>query len=303
MLLCSCSDYGFHDGEDTKVDTGDPGVPGDTVEEAWDLEEAWGSDIVFFGDTSGSMTEELQTLGDQVTEFIGHLDDFTQDWQLLAVTGPDGCGINGVLTPDTSDYAALFAEAILTSPGIDEVDEWGLYNAAMAVELGDSGECNDGFMRDNTMLSVVFISDEDDNSPGWDSGDDEYWQAYVDEIVAHKGSEEAVALSAVAGPVPDGCEGAEPGYGYSPAVEATGGEFLSICDPWYDELEVLAEVATRREVFELSNIPVESTITVAVNDHVRTGDWEYDSVLNAVRFTAHHPQSGDEVLIRYEIAE
>jgi len=229
---------------------------------------------------------------------VAGLHEFTDDWQLLAVTGPDGCGVNGVLTPQTQNYEELFAQAIVTPPGQDEVDEWGLYNVATAIELTGEGECNQGFLRDDAMLHVVFISDEDDNSPGWEEGGD-YWRDYVDDVLAAKTYDGAVAFSAVAGPVPDGCEGAEPGWGYADAVEDTEGEFLSICEPWYEELGVLVDVSVRRSVFWLAQTPIVDTIEVEVNQVARE-DWSYDAELNAVLFSTDAPQSGDEVLIRYE---
>ena len=96
------------------------------------------------------------------------------DWQLLAVTGPNGCGNNGVIDATTEDYATLFAQGILTPPGEDLVDEWGLYNVREAVRNSAAGGCNEGFIRDDAILHIIFISDEDDNSPGWDEGDADY---------------------------------------------------------------------------------------------------------------------------------
>jgi hypothetical protein len=297
-FACACSDYELVEGKSDHFDTGLPRHEPEQVEEHWDLTEVWGADVLFFGDTSSSMTEELQTMGEQVTSFAEGLAAYTADWQLLAVTGPEGCGNGGVITPSNADFAATFAEGILRAPGEDLVDEWGLHNAAQAVEQTDAGECNEGFLRDDAMLSVVFISDEDDNSPGWDSGDTSYWQPYVDAVVAKKGDASAVAFSAVTGPVPDGCVGAEPGHGYADAVAATGGAFLSICDAWYEQLELLVDVSVRRELFELSDVPDPDSITVAVNIQVHE-DWEYDAVQNAVRFLADPPMSGDTVTIRY----
>jgi hypothetical protein len=308
ILLClglaACSEYKLNGDDDARGDTGlTPPEPVEQREDRWDVTEGWGSDVLFFGDTSSSMTEELQTLGARIEEFVTELATYTDDWQLLAVTGPSGCGVGGVITPETPDYAATFAAGILTPPGDDLVDEWGLYNAVAALEQVGPGACNEGFLREDAMLSVVMITDEDDNSPGWDSGDGDYWRAYVDAMVAAKGSADAVSVSAVAGPMPDGCLGAEPGNGYAQAVGATDGAFLSICDAWYEQLDAVVDVSVARAVFELSAVPVPQTLRVAVDGQVREGDWEYDPEINAVRFIADPPRSGDVVVIRYEVAE
>jgi len=300
--LLACSEYGLAGDKDADEDSTPPAPEPEQREDRWDLADAWGADVLFFGDTSDSMVEELQTLGAQVEAFVEGLSAFTEDWQLLAVTGPDGCGVGGIITPATPDYAATFAAAILTPPGADLVDEWGLNNAAQATEQTDPGECNEGFLRADANLSVVFISDEDDNSPGWDGGDAYYWRTYVDAMIARRGSADGLVLSAVAGPVPDGCATAEPGNGYAEAVAATGGEFLSICDPWEEQLDVLVGASVERALFVLSAIPREETLAVAVDGRVRTSGWEYDAMLNAVRFTDDAPRSGEEVVIRYEVA-
>ncbi|MFH1469430.1 MAG: hypothetical protein ABIO70_33905 [Pseudomonadota bacterium] len=303
LCLAACSEYKLSGDDDHPGDTGlVPPQPTEQREDRWDVAEGWGTDILFFGDTSSSMTEELQTLGERVEEFVADLGEYTEDWQLLAVTGPDGCGVGGIITPDTPDYAATFAAGILTPPGEDLVDEWGLYDATAAVEQSGPGGCNEGFLREDAMLSVVLISDEDDNSPGWDAGDPSYWQAYVDAMVAIKGAADALTISAVAGPLPDGCAGAEPGTGYVEAAAATGGEFLSICDPWYEHLDAVVDVSVARALFELTALPVVATIQVAVDACVRSDDWEYDPALNAVRFTDDPPRSGEVVAIRYEVA-
>ena len=303
LCLCACTEYGLNGGKQEAPDTGDPSPGPPQVQDHWELDEVAGADVLFFGDTSGSMLEELQTLGDQVTGFVEGLSDYTQDWQLLAVTGPDGCGNGGLITPSSPDYAASFAQGILQVPGEDLVDEWGLYNVVQALEQTDPGECNEGFLRDEALLTVVFISDEDDNSPGWDGGDPSYWQPYVDAVIARKGDASAVTFSAVVGPVPDGCVGAEPGYGYVEAVEATQGDLLSICDAWYDQLGLLVDATVHQELFELTLRPVPETIDVAVDYYVHRDGWEYDAELNAVRFLVAPPVSGDSVTIRYDRAD
>ena len=73
----------------------------------WTVTQGGGMDVVFFGDTSGSMTEELETLGIEIQAFIDRLDDHVEDWQLMAITGPDGCAVNGILHPEDADYSAF----------------------------------------------------------------------------------------------------------------------------------------------------------------------------------------------------
>lgn len=310
LSATGCSDYEFapnelaSEGETGTPEVIDTGTPADnTWVDSWDLAEVAGVDVLFFGDTSGSMAVELKTLGSQVTAFVDRLATYTDRWQLLAVTGPEGCGVNGVLSPETPDYATLFAAGITTPPGEDKVDEWGLHNASQAVAQATTGACNEGFLRPEARLHVIFISDEDDNSPGFDSGDADYWQAYTDAIVAARGDANQVVFSGVIGPTPKGCSGAEPGTGYAEAIEAYGGELLSICEAWYDQLDVLVDASVAWPIFHLTEIPVEGSVTVFVNGLQRTSGWTYSSIDNIVMFTENVPTIGDEVSVSYERAD
>ena len=316
-LLCACSEYELKGddlndgGEDQDTATPTEGSrPGpddvyeptvDEVVDQWNLDGEMGTDILFFGDTSGSMAEELTTMGDKISVLIGSLSEYTDEWQMIAVTGPTGCAVNGVLTPDTPDYETLFSAGLQTPPGEDLVDEWGLYNAQAAVEDSVPGGCNDGFIRDDARLHVIFISDEDDNSPGWDSGDPNYWQSYVDAIYARKGNPDLLRFSGVVGPTPDGCDGVESGWGYADAIEAWGGTLLSICGDWDTQVQLLVDTTMQYTTFNLSHFPNPDTLEVFVNgDSVSTG-WSYDRPSNSVVFDTDIPTSGDEVEIFYLI--
>jgi hypothetical protein len=248
------------------------------------------------------MTEELVTMGQNVTRFLDRLAGNVPDWQLGVITGNTGCAVNGVLTPDMSSAPSKFADAIVTPPADTDEDEMGLQNVAIGVEKSGPGGCNDGLVRGDT-LHLVFVSDENDESPGFDTSED-YWESYVDRITAVHGDPGRVFVSAVAGPVPDGCDGADPGWGYAEAIAGTSGELLSICDNWPDQLEVLADVGTTQSVFTLSDLPVVASLQVWVNTELASAaDWRYDAVRNAVIFEKNLPHPGDKVDILYDVAE
>ena len=257
-------------------------------------------DILFFGDTSMSMTEELETLGAKMTSFVEGLVSYTDDWQLIAVTGPNGCGVGGVLRPDHPNYATVFAQGIITPPGEDLVDEWGLYNVQQALEESKTGGCNAGFLRENARLHIVFISNEDDNSPGWDSGDSGYWREYYSAIAAYKSTPEQLMFYGIIGPDSDVCYGVEPGTGYSELIAETEGENLSICEDWEQDIDRLVDATVSYPLFALNQVPIEASIRVEIDEELQEGNWTYESARNSVLFGENPPTLGNSVRIVYE---
>ncbi len=303
--LAGCIEYGikgFGSGGGTSVE--DVLSEPDKQVDSW---EATGTDLLFFGDTSDSMASELETMGEHARTFMDRLDDYDKGWQIIVVTGWDGCSVNGIISPSVSDYDQVFAEALITPPDEEAVeagaDEWGLYSVDKAIQASSSGGCNEGFLRENALLHIIILSDEPDSSPGWDGEDATYWQVYVDNVIAATGGERLVTYSAVVGPEPDGCTGADPGTGYIDAVAYTGGSELSICEEWYTELDSLVSASVEVTDFPLSRTPMIGSIRVEVAGTARTSGWEYQATGNLVHFAEDLPTIRDEVSISYEVAD
>lgn len=291
------------DGEpDINLDLDGDLTPDENLLDEFTISDGSDVDIVFFGDTSGSMEEELTQMGARVAEFTQRLSDAGGNWQLIAVTGDDGCRVDTLYTPTTPDWEGRFANALLTLPNDENTDEQGLLTVARAVENAGPGECNAGLIRPNALLHAIFLSDENDESPGFDGAPD-YWRQYVDRVIATKfGVQGLTRFSAITGATPDGCEGSDPGFGYVEAVVGTGGAFLSICDPWEEQLELLAQASVVQNTFPLTVVPVPSSIQVTVNGLVVPDTlWSWNPQTNVITFT-FAPDVGDTVVIEYDRA-
>ena len=96
---------------------------------------------------------------------------------------------------------------------------------------GPAAACNAGFLRDDAILVVTFITDEDDDAGDGSSGDVNGWhQALVD---AKGGNEDAIVVLGLFGE--GGCAESSPRL--SSFVDSWGdkGFFGSICAPDYDD--------------------------------------------------------------------
>ncbi len=299
LVLLACIDYGVTQ----RPDAEDPLPNSDPVTESFVVDEA-PADILFYADTSDSMRRHLELLVDNIDGFTNRLDSLASDWQLLAVTSPTGCNNGGILGPDVADWEAAFSEGIQRKPttNVDE-DEMGLRNVANALAEANGG-CNTGFLRDDVPVHVIFITDENDESPGWDTVPD-YWADYVDDILDAKGDAGLVTISVIGGDVPDGCGAddpsvptAEPAAGYAEASASTGGEFLSICDGWENDIDLLADSSVTRDTFVLLGDPDPDSIEVKVDGEVVTS-WAWLPAENAVYFVSDAPTGGQEVDITF----
>lgn len=257
----------------------------------WELPMDPPSDIIFMVDQSGSMDDDQSRLANNFSTFISSLATYTDDWQIMVVNDDNGCTNSGILTRTTAGYESIFRSAV--SSGGGSYTEALLTVGATAVEKTDAGECNAGFLRTDAMLHMIYVSDEPEQSPG-------SWSTYVNQVIAKKGAESNVRMSAIAGPTTGGsC--ADPGTGYAEAVAATGGVFLSICGDWAtpENLAALAEASVFQDTYELTRTPFPETIEVFVNGALRGGGWTYDATSNTVVFSTNVPTEGDQIEITY----
>ena len=248
-------------------------------------------DIMFYIDQSGSMADDKSRLEDAAEQFMADLSQSAADYQVMVVTSDLGCHNNTIITPSTVDPVAEFIAALDGQPG--GFTEAGLSVVLSALEESGAGDCNAGFLRADTPLSLILVSDEPEQSPdGWDKM-----------LVAIQALVPDVVVSAIAGDYPDGCDTAEPGAGYYEAVQATGGVFHSICDAdWSPHLESISEVSTQidgeiTDTFALADYPDPQTITVEVNGEQVTG-WTYDAASNSIVFDVR-PADDADILVTF----
>lgn len=267
-------------------------------------------DILFVVDDSGSMAEEQQNVAANFQAFIQFTAGLGIDYHIGIVTTDTSNGGELVAPyiantgPDaTADPVAAFVSAVNVGTS-GSASERGLQSARLALTSPAVDGANAGFLRDDALLSIIFVSDEEDQSTG-DVAE------YVDAYVAAKDYDaDAVIASAVAGDVPLGCDGAggsaTAGTRYFDVAATLGGVFASICTTdWAATMAELGlstfDALTR---FELSRLPDEATIVVTVDgqpvDQDAINGWTYDADTNSIRFHGTAvPDAGEVVSVAY----
>lgn len=246
-------------------------------------------DIIFAIDRSCSMDDDAASLSANLSTFISAIESVTTGWQIGVVTADNGC-FNTWIDASTPNYESLFTSAALSN-------NWGAWTEGLLTVSRNAidasfGGCNNGFIRDGAMTHAIMISDEPEQSAG-------SWSSYVTEMQGIVADPSLLKLSAIAGDYPSGCGSADAGIGYWEAVNATGGEFLSICSNWAKNVDVLAQASLDGlSDFELEGRPDPSTLTVTVNGKEWVTGWHYDEATNSIVFDDEVPQ-GASVTVDY----
>ena len=249
------------------------------------------TDVLWVINDTASMADEMAGLQNAVlwSSFFDILAVLDIDWHMGVITTTEHWlrGAVPIMTPATPDVEAAFLDAI-TIPA-NGTDETGLAAsvAALTPPLAAPGGANDGFLREDAGLRVIYVDDEDDESP--DPVAD-----YVTILQSLKVNPDHVILGAVVDPAN--------AVRYQQAVSNTGGVLDSLTNPnWVNLLNDLAWLCLCiQDTFELSQIPVEETLEVWINGVPVYVGWYFDVVLNAVVFDPDYmPDTGDIVSITY----
>lgn len=277
-------------------------------------------DILFVVDDSCSMGEEQTALGSNFTAFLQYASAQQIDYHLaVATTDCDdssksgrfqGSAGNQIVTPQTQPSPESIFGSNVNVGTSGSGFEQGLQAAYLALSNPLIFSTNAGFLRNDAVLSVIIVSDEEDQSPGT-------VDFFINFFLSIKGfrNTNLFTLSSIVGDAPSGCDGgggsAGEGIRYIEAANRTGGVFQSICvADWSRALEDLSTTAFGfKSRFFLSNQPVISSLVVLV-DGVRiearsmggTVNWTYDYGTNSINFTPFAtPEPGAGIRIEYTV--
>lgn len=291
-------------------------------------------DILWVVDNSGSMQTSQTNLANNFNSFINNFSNKNLDYQ-IAVTGTDAWrggsyslfsdnSGHSIITPETTNLVNSFISNVTLG-----VSGTGDERAFQSLQTSIDDTNNAGFLRDDSFLAVVIISDEDDFShddsyfignnthPALHSPND--YVTYLDNATNSSGATRRYNVSAMA-IWDEACRdqlnlswnGRIIGTRYGQLVDATDGIKGSLCGDFASELENISDkIVSLATQFYLSRVPKVSTIKVIVDGTVvpvaaenpgpTTGGWTYDANANSIVFSGDHiPAQGSQIDITYD---
>ncbi len=275
------------------------------------------TDIMFVVDDSCSMGDDQKSLAKNFQSFINWAVRLNVDYQIMVTTtdvtgrrAPAGCarGNPKIVTPQTPSPIAAFQANVRV--GISgSASELGLEAAYRALIPPASTGCNKGFFRKAASLSMIFVSDEKDQSK-------QQVQFYISFFRSLKGFRnlDLIRASVVVGPPPSGCRGSGGGGGFAQSsprywqvAKDLKGVQESICSSnWSATLSNIGSITFGyRTQFFLSRQADPKTLKVKVNGTTvkksAQDGWQYDATNNSVNFSKSSiPPPGATVQIEYK---
>jgi len=288
-------------------------------------------DILWVIDDSNSMANEQMKVAQGFTRFIFAMNMAEEDVDFhIAVTSTDMdedneqrgmlLGEPPYLTRD-DDYLPMFMERVQVGvAGSDK--ERGLQAAYHALSDPDAVDAGDGFLRGDSVLALVFVSDENDCSDdNWLSDDMDGGLCYDinDKLISTadyvrafqglKGIGGRVVASNIVGPeVSEGCDESWPGKRYMTIGNELDGINGNICESGYGDIihDIGTQIGSPQRTFFLTHRPVLDTLTVYVDDEVVEAEddlgWQYDDEFISVGFHGEYvPDFGSTIIVAYDI--
>ena len=276
------------------------------------------ADMLFVIDNSGSMADNQTNLRRNFVQLADYLQHQTIDFQVGVVTTDNGTlrGTPAVIyAGDDNPVAEFDLNANVGTSGSGS--ERGFQFAQTALSPPLSTGANMRFLRADSALELVFVSDEEDQS----SGTVDSYLTFFRSLVG-PGRASQVRVSAIVGDAPNGCEtmsgSAEAGARYVQAVRATSGVFGSICSPSFaNTLETIGRGIGPQRELRLTRPPdrmlpmevrryagraaCEADTTFTMGTPVLQGGndgYLYDASSNRITFL-REPELGTCVKVRY----
>lgn len=276
-------------------------------------------DILLMMDNSSSMLQYQNRFATQIPSMIAKLNEIGLDYHIGVITSDMRPGGNGgrligsptYLTKDTPDLVPLLQNRVV--PGQSGSDlERGIQSAYTVLQPGYLNGEGKGFLRDDSLLVMVFLTNENDYSP--DSL--QFYQSFFDKIrPIYKLKQRSwianfigvVSMDGECSTTPDLKEA---GLRYMSLADVSGGRKESICKSDFANAisHINIRIANYLTDYPLSRKPVMGTIRVTINGQDIPEDanngWTYQEDGNFIRFNGSAiPGANDKIFVDFKPVE
>lgn len=320
-------------------------------------------DILWVMDNSGSMATSQQNVADNFEAFI---DGFTQrdyDFQ-LAVTTTDAFlslednpgfsqfynlhknrffeglpqsyksrfrqGAGGqdsghfIITPHTPNLINTFLINILQG-----INGYGDERHFLSLKAALDNPLNAGFLRSDSFLAIIIVTDEDDFSHDSIDFFEDYtdprlhsvqeYVSYLDNLTGSSGASRRYNVSSIAindeecrQSLANEFTERKIAHRVIALAEATGGVRADICDHFANSLEFISDkIIELTTQFYLQSLPIPNSIQVRINGQLvpradqnpgpSSGGWTYNSEANSLIFSGDYlPPQGAQISVTYD---
>jgi hypothetical protein len=258
-------------------------------------------DVLIVIDTSGSMNQEQNNLSTKLEPLLSYVQE--ADWRVGVVTTDynQGC-MRDIINKSDADKEQKFANAIQAGTN-GSGNEQGI---RMAVE-GLKGEClSQPWLRENSTIAVLIVSDEDNCSNGtgcgsaaWSTSD--YLYNHLDSIRTPGNDARVYGLFWHPTVSSASCNTAAYRANiYADIVSSTNGTWGTICDANYTQtLEAISQnIGTiLKNQFALSQTPEPNSVSVTIDGMNQANGWSIAG--NVITFTSA-PTEGAIIAVSYQ---
>ncbi len=258
-------------------------------------------DIIWVVDDSSSMQQHQQTLSSQIGGMVAKLNALKMDYRMVVTTTSVGSGYTGgkylgspaVLTASTPNLVGILQSRLIPGEAGSDKEQGILSLDNLLSNSYVSGD-GQGFHRDESLLLINILSDEDDQTDGTSASVEQALKSRLDQLKQPFRPNVGGWLVNFIGVKDTTCKNA---LGFSPIgtryldlVQASGGDSFSICDVNLEDAvsKLQARVLEIITDYPLSVVPDVNSIKVYMNGvlipHSSLNGWDYIPSLKVIRF-------------------
>jgi len=245
------------------------------------------TDVLLVIDDSCSMGDDQASLGNNFSAFINAMAGVGADWQVAVISTTTPTFQGPVITNGPNAQSEFQTQVNVGTSG--NATEEGIERAYEATQPGaDAGPGSPtGFLRSDAVLSIVFVSDENDFSNSVTPT-----QAYNYWVALKGGDPGKFVANGIVPPPPNG--------GYDTVINLASGQQFDIAfTQWGADLASIAVGSLATQAFPIAEVPVPETILVRA-DGVPIEGWIFDQSQNAILFDGQNrPAAGSLVTVEY----